>query len=116
MPFTCPAARWRQGYYHYVGSFASGKSTAKWVKIDDYHREELEKLAKEYTIPWTRQELDHISKIWHKLDPHVDAVEGMLALRKAGFITSTLSNGNFSLLVGPFGFPTTSQTILTTNP
>jgi len=46
----------------------------------------------------TEQEIDHLNRAWHRLDPWPDAVAGLTRL-KHKFILATLSNGNVSLLV-----------------
>jgi FMN phosphatase YigB (HAD superfamily) len=46
----------------------------------------------------TEEEKNHWNRVWHRLTPWPDAVEGLTRLKKK-FIISTLSNGNISLLV-----------------
>lgn len=36
--------------------------------------------------------------MWHRLDPWADTCEGIRMLNQAGYVTSTLSNGNVGLL------------------
>jgi 2-haloacid dehalogenase len=42
-------------------------------------------------------DLDHLNRVWHRLDPWPDAVEGLTRLRRR-FVLATLSNGNVALL------------------
>ena len=42
-------------------------------------------------------EIDHLNRAWHRLDPWPDSVAGLTRL-KDRFIITTLSNGNLSLL------------------
>jgi 2-haloacid dehalogenase len=46
----------------------------------------------------TEEEIDHLNRAWHRLDPWPDARRG-LALLKRRRIIATLSNGNMALLV-----------------
>jgi 2-haloacid dehalogenase len=46
----------------------------------------------------TEEELDHLNRVWHRLDPWPDARKG-LALLKKKHVIATLSNGNVALLV-----------------
>ena len=43
-------------------------------------------------------EIEHLNRIWHRLSPWPDSVEGLTRL-KARYIVSTLSNGGVGLLV-----------------
>jgi 2-haloacid dehalogenase len=44
------------------------------------------------------EEMDHLNRVWHRLDPWPDAVEGLERLGRR-YIVATLSNGNVALLV-----------------
>jgi 2-haloacid dehalogenase len=52
------------------------------------------------TIPdcLTRDEQDHLNRVWHRLQPWPDAIPGLTHLRKR-YVLATLSNGNVALLV-----------------
>jgi 2-haloacid dehalogenase len=69
-----------------------------WTKLDALHRMSLEKILKEFNIAGlTEQEKEHLNRVWHRLTPWPDSIPGLQRL-KAGFIVTTLSNGNISLL------------------
>jgi 2-haloacid dehalogenase len=52
----------------------------------------------EYNIRGLAEDdIDHLNRVWHRLDPWPDAVPGLGRL-KTRYIITTLSNGNFSLL------------------
>ena len=67
---------------------------------DDHHHNSLKDLLAQHRIDrlWTKDEVREISRIWHKLDPWSDSVDGLQAIKKRGLIVSALSNGNTSLL------------------
>ncbi len=70
-----------------------------WTKLDDLHRASLEELLGEFGIEaLSEEEKDHLNRVWHRLDPWPDAVEGLTRLKKSCTI-APLSNGNVSLLV-----------------
>lgn len=46
----------------------------------------------------SEKEKDHLNRVWHRLDPWPDSVEGLSRL-KTRYIITTLSNGNVALLV-----------------
>ena len=69
-----------------------------WQKIDALHRLILDDLLVEHRLPGLAEgDIDHLNRVWHRLDPWPDAVPGLTRL-KARYIITTLSNGNFSLL------------------
>jgi 2-haloacid dehalogenase len=69
-----------------------------WTKLDDLHRASLEELLAEFGIEaLSRAEKDHFNRVWHRLDPWPDAVEGLARLRQL-YIIAPLSNGNVALL------------------
>lgn len=71
----------------------------EWRNLDTLHRESLITLISRHKITGlTEEEIDHLNKAWHRLDPWPDSVEGLTRLKKK-FILATLSNGNVSLLV-----------------
>ncbi len=70
-----------------------------WVKLDDLHRESLDSLIAAFGIAGLGEnEVDHLNRAWHRLDPWPDSVEGLTRL-KGRFILATLSNGNVALIV-----------------
>lgn len=91
------ADRWRQGYHDGTQSALSGKR--EWLKADTMHWERLELLKEEFGLDaLSHKELQHLNKIWHRLTPWPDSVEGLTRLKEK-FIIGTLSNGDNGLLV-----------------
>jgi len=70
-----------------------------WMSIDQLHRMILDALLAKFGIDsLTEDEIDHLNRVWHRLDPWPDARRG-LALLKRRYVIATLSNGNVALLV-----------------
>lgn len=70
-----------------------------WVKLDTLHRENLEELLPRFGLDGLDEtQRDHLNKIWHRLDPWPEAVEGIARLKRR-FVVAPLSNGNVSLIV-----------------
>jgi 2-haloacid dehalogenase len=91
------ADRWREGYRPAMDKVRNG--TLPWMKLDGLHRLILDHLLDEFHIVGlTEEEKDDWNRVWHRLAPWPDAVEGLKRLREK-FVLSTLSNGNVSLLV-----------------
>jgi 2-haloacid dehalogenase len=69
-----------------------------WTILDVLHRESLDKLLAKYGgTGLTEAEKDHLNRVWHRLKPWPDAVEGLTRL-KSRYIIGSLSNGNVGLL------------------
>jgi 2-haloacid dehalogenase len=91
------ADRWRAGYAPSMEKVRKG--ALPWMKLDDLHRLIFDDLLTEFNITGlTEAEKRHRNRVWHRLIPWPDAVEGLIRLKKR-FVISTLSNGNVSLLV-----------------
>ena len=91
------ADRWREKYQPSLDRVRRGER--EWTRLDDLHRESLVELLTEFCIEGlSNQEIDHFNRVWHRLRPWPDAVEGLQRL-KVHFTLGTLSNGNISLLV-----------------
>jgi len=91
------ADRWRQGYHDGKRSALNGERD--WLKADTMHWERLELLQGEFGLDaLSHEELKHLNKVWHRLTPWPDSVEGLERLKKK-FIIGTLSNGDNGLLV-----------------
>lgn len=91
------ADRWREGYRPAMDKVRNG--ALPWMKLDGIHRLILNHLLDEFQIVGlTEEEKDDWNRVWHRLTPWPDAVEGLKRLREK-FVLSTLSNGNVSLLV-----------------
>jgi 2-haloacid dehalogenase len=69
-----------------------------WTNLHNLHRASLEELLDEFGIEGlTEAERDHFNRVWHRLDPWPDAVEGLTRLKQRHVI-APLSNGNVALL------------------
>lgn len=91
------ADQWRAGYAPSMDKVRKGE--VPWTKLDVLHRVILESLLKEYNIVGlAEEEKDHWNRVWHRLTPWPDSVEGLARLKK-NYVIATLSNGNVSLLV-----------------
>lgn len=91
------ADSWRSMYQPSLSRVRNGARA--WTNLDQLHRESLETLTHEFGLDSLDQtELDHLNRVWHRLTPWPDTVEGLLRLKRK-FILATLSNGNVALLV-----------------
>ena len=91
------ADAWRAGYRPAMARVRSGE--LPWMNIDQLHRLILDRLLEKFAIVGlTENEIDHLNRAWHRLDPWPDSRRG-LALLKRKHIIATLSNGNVALLV-----------------
>lgn len=91
------AQEWRDTYKKFVREFVPGET--EWRDIDTHHHLSLIDLLKKWDLEdlYTEDEVETLSLIWHYLDPWADSSAGIHKLGTK-FITSTLSNGNPSLL------------------
>ncbi|MFQ5759892.1 MAG: haloacid dehalogenase type II, partial [Acidiferrobacterales bacterium] len=88
---------WRAGYQPAMSKVRNGEMP--WTKLDDLHRINLDQLINEFGIEGlNEEEIDHLNRAWHRLDPWPDAVEGLTRLKRK-YTLVTLSNGNVALLV-----------------
>lgn len=88
---------WRAAYH--PGMDRVRKGELPWTKLDNLHRMSLDKLVADFGIKGlTEEDLVHINKGWHRLNPWPDSVAGLTRL-KSKFIIGPLSNGNVSLLL-----------------
>ena len=91
------ADRWRSGYVPSMEKVRKGE--LPWMKLDALHRLILDDLLIEFKISGlTEAEKDNWNRVWHRLTPWPDAIDGLMRLKK-NFVVATLSNGNVSLLV-----------------
>ena len=66
--------------------------------MDEMHRKALNRLLEEHGIDnLTEPEKKNFNRVWHRLDPWPDSIDG-LALLKERKIIAALSNGNMALL------------------
>ncbi|MBC5767363.1 haloacid dehalogenase type II [Ramlibacter albus] len=90
------ALAWRAGYKPAMARVMSGE--LGWTLIDDLHRMILDTILPQFGLAHLgEEERRHLNKVWHRLDPWPDSVEGLTRLKKK-FTITTLSNGNIGLL------------------
>jgi len=91
------ADAWRAGYVPAMDRARRGEIA--WTHIDGLHRVILDEIRQRFGLADLREaEIDHLNRVWHRLDPWPDAVSGLQRL-KAKHVIATLSNGNVALLV-----------------
>jgi len=87
---------WRGLYQPAMDEVRTGRRP--WTILDVLHRESLDKLLVKYALTGLSEaDKDHVNKVWHRLKPWPDTVEGLRRL-KSRYIIGTLSNGNVGLL------------------
>ena len=87
---------WRGLYQPAMEEVRSGRRA--WTILDVLHRESLETLLAKHAINGLSEaDKDHVNRVWHRLKPWPDVVEGLRRL-KTRHIIGTLSNGNVGLL------------------
>ena len=87
---------WRDLYQPGMEEVRSGRRA--WTILDVLHRESLDALIARYGFTGLSEaDKVHINKVWHRLKPWPDTVEGLTML-KTRYIIGTLSNGNVGLL------------------
>jgi len=87
---------WRGLYQPAMEEVRSGRRA--WTILDVLHRESLDKLLAKHAITGLSEaDKDHVNRVWHRLKPWPDTVEGLRRL-KTRYIIGTLSNGNVGLL------------------
>ena len=90
------ADAWRAGYRPAMARVRSGE--LPWTKIDALHRMILDGMLARFGLQGLDEaELDHLNRVWHRLEPWPDARKGLAALKRRHVI-ATLSNGNVALL------------------
>jgi 2-haloacid dehalogenase len=91
------AVEWRKLYQPSMEEVRSGRRP--FTLLDDLHRESLLKLIERFKLPHlSQQEIDHLNRAWHRLDPWPDVVAGLTRLKKK-LIIAPCSNGNIALMV-----------------
>ena len=94
--WSAMADGWRAGYAPAMNRVRGGE--LPWTRIDDLHRMILDELLAAAGIaPIAEDDVDHLNRAWHRLDPWPDSVAGLTRLKER-FVITTLSNGNVSLL------------------
>ncbi len=90
------ADAWRRGYHE--GMTRVNRGEEPWMKVDEIHRRRLGELLAEFGLDsMPDDEREHLNRVWHRLEPWPDAVDGIERLRRR-FVVAPLSNGNTSLL------------------
>jgi 2-haloacid dehalogenase len=91
------AVEWRKLYQPSMEEVRSGRRP--FTILDVLHRESLMKLIERYRIKdLSDTDIEHVNRVWHRLDPWPDAVAGLKRL-KTKFIIAPCSNGNIALMV-----------------
>jgi 2-haloacid dehalogenase len=91
------AVEWRKLYQPSMEEVRSGRRP--FTILDVLHRESLEKLISRYRINGlSEDDIEHVNRVWHRLDPWPDAVPGLTELKRK-FIIAPCSNGNIALMV-----------------
>ena len=90
------ALAWREGYQPAMQRVRSGE--LGWTKIDDLHRLILDSILPRFGMgDLPENERRTLNRVWHRVNPWPDVVEGLSLLKRRHVIT-TLSNGNIGLL------------------
>jgi 2-haloacid dehalogenase len=91
------AVEWRKLYQPSMDEVRSGRRA--FTILDVLHRESLDKLIARYGIKGLSEaDVEHINRVWHRLDPWPEAVKGLTRL-KTRFVIAPCSNGNIALMV-----------------
>ena len=90
------ADAWRGAYRPSMDRVRRGE--LPWTNLDALHRMVLDELLVKFGITGLSEaEIDHLNRVWHRLDPRPDSGQGLTRLRRR-FVLATLSNGNVALL------------------
>jgi 2-haloacid dehalogenase len=97
MDWPAFADAWRSGYQPAMSCVRQNQRS--WVNLDVLHRELLDHLLMRFDIQGLiEEEVAHLNRAWHRLNPWPDVVAGLNRL-KQHYIISPLSNGHVELLV-----------------
>jgi 2-haloacid dehalogenase len=83
------AVAWRAEYQPQLETVRSG--ARPWTTLDVLHREALDGLVKV-------DDPEELTRVWHRLDPWPDTVEGLSRLKRK-YVIAPCSNGHIALLV-----------------
>lgn len=92
------ADAWRRRYQPAMEAVRAGRRP--FTRLDVLHRENLLGVLAEFGVDPAgvpEEELTHLNRAWHRLDPWPDSVAGLARLKTRYFI-APLSNGNIVLL------------------
>ena len=92
------SAEWRGLYRAVLDQIIAGERP--WLRVDHIYRETLDALLERQGLSaaFTTAERDELNRIWTRLDPWPDSVEGLARLRRR-FVVSTLSNAGMRTMV-----------------
>jgi 2-haloacid dehalogenase len=91
------AVEWRKLYQPSMEEVRTGRRP--FTILDVLHRESLDKLIARYGIRGlSPADVEHVNRVWHRLDPWPDAVAGLTLLKK-DHVIAPCSNGNIALMV-----------------
>jgi 2-haloacid dehalogenase len=87
---------WREEYHPSLDRVRRGE--IPWRNLDALHRESLEELLDRFDVAGlTEEEIAHLNRVWHRLDPWPDAIPGLRRL-ESQYVIAPLSNGHVRLL------------------
>jgi 2-haloacid dehalogenase len=90
------ADAWREEYQPSLARVRRGE--IPWQNLDALHRKSLERLLDRFDVEGlTDEEIEHLNRVWHRLDPWPDVVPGLNRLRPE-YLVAPLSNGHVRLL------------------
>lgn len=90
------ADAWRAGYAPAMDLVRRGE--LPWQNLDSLHRLILDRILGEFGLTsLSETEKADFNRVWHRLQPWPDSVEGLQRLRRR-YIVATLSNGHVALL------------------
>jgi 2-haloacid dehalogenase len=71
-----------------------------WKTVDEHHLDSLRELLASRGLAelWSKEQVEDLSLIWHRLEPWADTNTGLAALNDLGLQTATLTNGNSTLI------------------
>lgn len=93
---ACFADAWRARYHPSMDRVRTGD--LPWTKLDHLHRTSLDQVLADFGITnLSGAEKFELNRVWHRLRPWPDVVEGLTRL-KTMFTIAPLSNGNISLM------------------
>ena len=89
------ARAWRSGYQP---AMAEVMDKGEWIILDVLHRRILDRVLADFGLDsMSESDRQHLNRVWHRLTPWPDSVEGLTRLKKK-FSVCSLSNGNNELL------------------
>jgi 2-haloacid dehalogenase len=89
---------WRELYRSEMDGVIAG--TRPWIRVDQIYRQAIDVLLEREALGshFTAAERDELCKVWSRLDPWPDSVDGLRRLRRR-FTTATLSNAGMAAVI-----------------